>query len=219
MIRSQCYFSTIHHSYPMIENSRFRSLVDEVPSRSESISLRYAIWAHAALLSPAYIPLSEKFYHQARKHIEDIDREADQGFFTISALQALVLIALFEIKQTCFTRSWASVARATCLAHALSLHTMDGDSHPGKDNGRKALLPRTDDPSELEERRRTFWVVLQINCFSSVSVSWNLGRGFDETEVKVPSSRSELLSRFNSSLVECNEPLLIFADVDIDLPA
>ena len=170
----------------MVDESRFRTRVNEVPSRSESLSLRYAIWAHAALLSPACVQFSEQFYHQARKLVEDIDKEADQGYFSISALQTLVLIALYEIKQTYFTRSWASVARATCLAHALDLHTMDGSCYRAKDNGRKALLPWTDDPSELEERRRTFWVVVHINCFSGVSVSWTLGWGFDETEVKVP---------------------------------
>lgn len=149
----------------MMSYSHFKSLIDEPSGLSEQLSLKYAIWAHGAQLLPSCAHLSETFYCEARKHIDSEDENREKGFFTIESLQASILIALYEIKQTRFTRSWASVARATCLAHTLALHAMDQESPLGQDSGDKSLLPACTNPSELEERRRTFWTVLQLNCF------------------------------------------------------
>ena len=169
----------------MIDGHRFQCRVQDSPFRSELVSLRFAIWAHAAIFDSRYSHLSVKFYLEARKYIEVIEAEAPNRIFTVPALQALILLALYEFKHTCFTRSWVSVSRATWLAHSLGLHRMDTIKHEGPSTMLN-ILPRTDDAMELEERRRTFWVMLQLNCLSTVGICWNLGLGFDHDEVWIP---------------------------------
>ena len=180
--RFQRYSETVHHYFPMIDGHRFQSRAQESPSRSELVSLRFAIWAHAAIFDSRYSHLSDKFYLQARKYIEVTEAEAPNRFFTVPALQALILLAFYEFKQKCFTRSWVSVSRATWLAHSLGLHRMD-TIKPDIPSTMLNILPRTDDAMEVEERRRTFWVMLQLNCLSTVGICWNLGLGFDHDEV------------------------------------
>lgn len=175
----------------MIDGHRFQSQADSSPSRSELVSLRFAIWAHAATFDVRYSNLSDKFYLQARKYIEITEAESPHQFFTIPALQTLILLALYEFKQTCFTRSWVSVSRATWLAHSLGMHMMDRDkSEPGCNM--LITLPWTDNVMEIEERRRTFWVMLQLNCLCTVGICWNIGLGFDHDEVRF--SQSPLIS-------------------------
>ena len=181
--RFECYSQTVHHYFPMIDGQRFQSHADDLPSQSELVSLRFAIWAHAAILDPRYSHLSDKFYLQARKYIEITEADAPNRFFTVPTLQTLILLALYEFKQTCFTRSWVSVGRATWLAHTLGLHKMDTSKSEAACK-MSNILPWTDDAMEIEERRRTFWVMLQLNCLSTVGVCWNLGLGFDLDEVR-----------------------------------
>ncbi|KAL9597886.1 MAG: hypothetical protein Q9219_004839 [cf. Caloplaca sp. 3 TL-2023] len=165
----QTYSQTIHCCFPMIDGQRFQSCIDDTPRRSELVALRNVIWAHAAVFSPQYSYLSDKFYLQARMQIEITEAEDPRRFFTIPALQTLILLALYELKQTCFTRSWVSVSRATWLAHSLGLYRMDRNNAESGDSCLLDILPFTDDPMALEERRRTFWAMLQINCFSTIS--------------------------------------------------
>ncbi|KAL8847078.1 MAG: hypothetical protein Q9221_007865 [Calogaya cf. arnoldii] len=166
----------------MIDGHRFQCRADDSPSQPELVSLRFAIWAHAATLDSRYSHLSDKFYLQARKYIEVTEAKTPNRFFTVPALQALILLALYEFKQACFTRSWVSVGRATWLAHSLGLHKMD-TTKPEASPNMLNLLSWTDDVMELEERRRTFWVMLQVNCLSTVGICWNLGLGFDLDEI------------------------------------
>ncbi|KAL9030780.1 MAG: hypothetical protein Q9196_001130 [Gyalolechia fulgens] len=181
--RFQTYSQTVHHYFPMIDGQRFQSRVDETPVGSEFVALRYAIWAHAAVFLPQYLYLSDRFYLQARMQIEVTEARSPHRFFTIPALQTLILIALYELQHTCFIRSWVSVSRATWLAHSLGLHRMDKRNSKSANNHSLNLLPYTDDLMALEERRRTFWVVLQLNCFSNVGICWNSGMGFDHAEI------------------------------------
>ncbi|KAL9028247.1 MAG: hypothetical protein Q9196_003359 [Gyalolechia fulgens] len=166
----------------MIDGHRFQCHAHDSPPRSELVSLRFAIWAHAAIFDSRYSHLSDKFYLQARKYIEATEAEAPSRFFTVPALQALILLALYEFKQACFTRSWVSVSRATWLAQSLGLHKMD-ITKPEALGNMLNILPWTDDSMEREERRRTFWVMLQLNCLSTVGICWNLGLGFDHDEI------------------------------------
>ncbi|KAL8937352.1 MAG: hypothetical protein Q9216_004469 [Gyalolechia sp. 2 TL-2023] len=179
----QTYSQTVHHYFSMIDGHRLQSRTDETPVSSELIALQYVIWAHAAMFIPQYSYLSDKLYLQARMRTEITEAANPQKFFTIPALQTLILIALYELKQTYFTRSWVSVSRATWLAHSLGLQKMDRSGLDPANDPLLNFLPCTDDPTVLEERRRTFWAMLQINCVSTVGICWNLGMGFDLAEI------------------------------------
>ena len=167
----------------MIDSDRFHSQLEESPLRPEIAGLQFAIWAHAAIVIPQYADMSDGFYRQARLCVESLEANETKSFFTISALQTLILIAFYEIRQTLFTRAWVSVSRVNWLARTLGLERMDcNDRFPGSSQV-KAALPATSDGAELSERRKTFWVSWRLNCFSNVSFSWDLGMRFDHAGV------------------------------------
>ena len=170
---------------PMIDESRLLSSSNNVRVPPESLGLRYAIWAHAAALSPIYSNLKEQFYKQARECVEDAEMEVSGGSMTIAALQSHILLALYEFKETLFQRAWASVSRATWLAQMLELHKMDPKGPSKRTNSIEKYLNDTSDPAELKERGTTLWAAFSLHCFIGVGVGWNTGCMLDVRGVSI----------------------------------
>lgn len=167
----------------MINESRLLSSTNDIYVPLESLGLRYAMWAHAAALSPIYSNLKDQFYQQARECLEDPEVEVSGGSMTIAALQTHVLLALYEFKETLFSRAWVSVSRATWLAQMLELHKMDPKGSLKRNTPFETHLQETHDPAELKERGTTFWAAFSLHCFIGVGVGWNTGCMFDIREV------------------------------------
>lgn len=177
------YFDAIHPSIPMIDESRSPSSTDDIHVPLESLGLRYAMWAHAAALSPIYSNLKERFYQQARECVEDSEVEVSGGSMTIAALQTHILLALYEFKETLFPRAWTSVSRATWLAQMLELHKMDPKVSSKPIASFETYLHETSDPAELKERATTLWAAYGLHCFIGVGVGWNTGCMLDVREI------------------------------------
>lgn len=128
--------------------------------------------AHGASVSPKYVHLHKIFYETSRKHIEQA--ETGDGFVTIVALQACILLGWYELKHALFTRALSDISRANWMAEMFGLCTMDQDpvSPPRRQKSQNQLIPTTD-PLELEERRRTFWAAFHLSCFASISAGWS----------------------------------------------
>ena len=167
----------------MIDKAKFLSDQDEAHVELEVHGLRYSMLAYAATLSPTYSNLSEEFYQQARKHLEQPDMEGSRGSMTIVALQANILIALYELKQNYFARAWVSVSRVIWLAQALGLHEMDKKNSPRRTSFAQFYLPAGAGPTDLEERRRTLWAAFSLKCFANIGIGWNTGATIDYREV------------------------------------
>ena len=181
--RNQCYFQTVHRSFPMIDQTMFLAQAGEERVGPELLGLRYAMWAHAAALSPTYSGMSERFYQQAREFLECPELEGSGGSLSIAALQINVLLALYELEKAYFIRAWISVGRATWLAQMLELHKMDGKDIPRQKPANQRLGSAANHADELEERRKTFWAVYTLNCFLGVGVGWNTSSVMDYPEV------------------------------------
>ena len=167
----------------MIDESRFLSSTNDIHVPLESLGLRYAMFAHAAALSPIYSNLKEQFYQQARECVEDPEVEVSGGSMTIAALQTHILLALYEFKETLFPRAWVSVSRATWLAQMLELHKMDLKVPPKRTASFETYLQEASDPAELNERGTTFWAAASLHCFIGVGVGWNTGNKLDARDV------------------------------------
>ncbi len=93
--------------------------------------------------------------------------EDEANFLSIEALQACVLITWYEFKGRSFCRAWMSLGRAIRLGKMLGLHRMDEDGPVTCDSGFQLPLPVTNVQAELEERRRTFWVLFIYDAYAS----------------------------------------------------
>lgn len=91
--------------------------------------------------------------------------------------QAWTLISHYEIKNALFERAWLSLGNAARLAQMLPLHRLD--EAPSQLKTR--IQPPTD-WTELEERRRLFWVIFCLDRYAGISTGWPMI--FREEEVK-----------------------------------
>ena len=127
--RTEVYFDTLHHCFPMINRTRFRSMLPFLGTTREMASLSHAIWLHAASLVPEkHAQWEDHCYRSARHHLEKTETEDNSGtFMSIDTLQATILIALYEFKQMYFARAWLTIGKAMVrprwyldIAHAYS---------------------------------------------------------------------------------------------------
>lgn len=132
------------------------------------VCLRYAMWCYAASVSERYYNHQEIFYRRARKYAESDEMKGRGEIFgSVGHAQCWLLIASYEFKMTYFPRAWASSGRATRLCQMLGLHRLDG---VGLDVKKTLTPPR--DWTELEERRRTFWMAYCVDRYASVGTGW-----------------------------------------------
>ena len=158
----------------MVKRERFSSALAAFPAKPQVSALSYGVAMLGASLSHEYAHLEERCYHYARKYLEITERQEDgANFLTLDALQACVLTTWYEFKGPGFARAWMSLGRAIRLAKVLGLHQMDrhdparvGSGSPV--SGFQLPLPVTEGPAELEERRRTFWVLFIFEAYASV---------------------------------------------------
>lgn len=159
----------IYHVLPVVDPDRFSLALKASSAKPQLSSLSYAIAMLGASLSDEYAHLEERCYHCSRKYLEMTERQEDgANFVSIDALQACVLITWYEFKGTGFARAWMSLGRAIRLAKMLGLHQMDRDDPLRVGSGFQLPLPATEGSAELEERRRTFWVLFIFDAYASV---------------------------------------------------
>jgi hypothetical protein len=96
------------------------------------------------------------------------------------------LISYFEAEQATFTRASISFSRSLRIAQMLGLHLLDrGDTVPLGDTVDIA------DVIELEERRRTWWVIFICDRFICATTGWPAQ--IDENDVRKRHHHSILL--------------------------
>lgn len=133
------------------------TLSDPLASQ-ETVALQLALFAHGALRCRAYNFLADVCYESARRALERVEVEAPTQSTNVTALQAYVLIALFEFRKEIFTRAIVSVKRVSWIARLLRLHHLDSAGINASDL----------DPREQERCRRAFWAVFMLGIFVRV---------------------------------------------------
>ncbi|KAF8854633.1 hypothetical protein BDZ45DRAFT_656400 [Acephala macrosclerotiorum] len=162
---TQIYFTKIHPSAPIVHQPRF-SAPKPPPS------LRYAIFAHAACITPSYHFLHSDFHTLALKYANQCEVSATnrKQYINIHHVQAWILIALYEFKNMLFPNAWMTTGRAVRIAQMLGLHRLDGQG--GLEV--KRTLRGVESHEEKEERRRAFWMAFCMDRFAAVGTGWPL---------------------------------------------
>ena len=142
------------------------------------------------MCSNRYVNEEEMCYQNTRSLLEQAEMKGGGArFLTIEALQACLLIAVYEIKHMYTSRAWISVGRAVRLAQMMKLHLLDRDQHLAN----SARLCGTDSlPSqnisaadwlEKEEKRRVFWAAYILDRFINNGQDWPMM--LDDNQVRV----------------------------------
>ena len=174
---THAYFEKVHPSLPMLHKYRYYASMSLAPQARPPICLRYAMWSLAAAITDKYMHHQDIFYRRARKYIElDEMKGAGEAFVSLAHTQTWILIGAYEFKMMFFPRSWLSVGRAARMALMMGLNRIDGT---GMDV--KQCIPPARDWTELEERRRTFWMAYCVDRYASIGTGWPMS--IDERDV------------------------------------
>ncbi|KAI1943667.1 hypothetical protein LOZ66_000251 [Ophidiomyces ophidiicola] len=188
------YFMTTHRTFALIDQDTFLSNTSETVNTHDILALSCAVCAHAAGDSLKFAPpdaglsfLSDRensgwYYRQAKHHLEFAENDCQSTVKSLAALQATVLVGLYELKHAQFSRAWLTTSRAVWLAQALQHGKLDTRFTPRR---RMSLLtpPPTPISTDTNEERNTLWAVLTLNCFLSVGTSSNIMDSITQSEM------------------------------------
>lgn len=195
--RENSYFEKINPALPMLNKERYLAACNAAPHGGPPICLRYAIWAVAATVEDPYMKYMDVFYQRARMYAEMDELKVSssllislfyvltpqqgqgQHFVTVQHAQCWTIICDYEVRNVAFPRAWMSSGRASRLVQMMGLDRLDTDNFASKQTIRPAK-----NWTELEERRRTFWMAYCGDRWSSSGTGWAMM--FNEQDVCRP---------------------------------
>ncbi|KAH8799769.1 hypothetical protein F5884DRAFT_686650 [Xylogone sp. PMI_703] len=204
------YFSKFHHRAPMLHRTRYITSIHLRTHLSPPMSLQYTVMAMAAKMSDKYSNLAMPFYQRAKNYL-DMDEVRDNGehFFTVASAQCCILLSYFEGSHLWFPRASVTIARCVRLVQMLSLHYLDPTDHLG--HAPQPTIPPARDWTELEERRRTFWMTFCADRLISSTTGWPLLINYRDVgefiHTLLPASEEAFQSGFEEKTCSLTEAL------------
>ncbi|RVD84308.1 uncharacterized protein DFL_006066 [Arthrobotrys flagrans] len=178
------YFTKVAPYGPIIHKGRYLASLDLAPQLRAPICLRYAIWMMAASVSDKYSDLQTVFYRRARKYIEEVEMKGHgEHIVNVQFAQTWGILATYEYRLMYFPRAWMSAGKSVRLCQMLGLNRLDG---VGLDVKQCIAPPK--DWTELEERRRTFWLAFCTDRYASIGTGWPMQIDERDVMTHLPSS-------------------------------
>ncbi|KAK6356418.1 hypothetical protein TWF718_000778 [Orbilia javanica] len=180
----EIYFTKVAPYGPIVHKGRYLASLNQAPQLRAPICLRYAIWTMAASVSDQYSNLQTVFYRRARKYIEETEMKGHgEHIVSVSYAQTWGILATYEYRLMYFPRAWMSAGRSVRLCQMLGLNRLDG---VGLDVKQCIAPPK--DWTELEERRRTFWIAFCTDRYASIGTGWPMQMDEKDIMTHLPSS-------------------------------
>jgi hypothetical protein len=105
---------------------------------------------------------------------------------TIESLQALIFLVFDLLNDGKMQRAWPLIGSLTRTIDYLQLTTEPSTSQTGSLMKPVRLVRPSNDWTELEERRRLFWVIFMLDRFCSVTTGWNTSLTADDVHRRLP---------------------------------
>ncbi|KAI3396278.1 hypothetical protein diail_12360 [Diaporthe ilicicola] len=160
----QLYWERVHHFAPIIHQRRYFSWSRRPDKSAAQVALQYSMWTLAASAGTDYDQLSVDRLHrcasQALQVIENTDDPtAVKQSSDLERVQAQLLLSMYEFKHIDFRQGWLT---AGCAFRLIQLGWFQ-DLISGLN-----LLPASMEWTELEEKRRTFWLAFYLDRIISL---------------------------------------------------
>lgn len=166
------FFNHIHSVMPIISKKRFYKHLEGSRDDVAVKSVSYTIALLATTVPEVDEHLRKPCYVLARHYVDECEsRDALGSPQRIDYLQALLLLTRFEINNRSCGRAWLVLGRAVRLAKMMRLDRMDCTDDtpcPSSVGLPEIQLLATNDPVELEERRRCLWALYVLEGLASV---------------------------------------------------
>ena len=153
----EIYFANYHQILPCIHRNTFIERV----KRGGSPESDPLLWAVLAVAAPDHLnhniqALQSRWLNHAKTLF---DKDMDARIFPTRSLQAAVWIIFSAYVLANITEAWFFVGKACRLAQLLGFDRTDCE----RSNGLKSMVPRPRDAIEVEERRKTVWVLFYLD--------------------------------------------------------
>ncbi|KAF1832071.1 hypothetical protein BDW02DRAFT_22342 [Decorospora gaudefroyi] len=178
---------SFHHWIPYIHKQRLQTRVRQGPYDPGLILVLHALIAVALRHMDRNILFldSDQVYQQTRVSRVIVETHALRSV-TVESLQALVFLVFDLLNDGQTQRAWPLIGSLTRTIDYLQLTTEPSISQSGSLMTPVRLVRPSDDWTELEERRRLFWVIFLLDRFCSVSTGWNTSLTADDVHRRLP---------------------------------
>ncbi|KAH5332185.1 hypothetical protein HBI23_071760 [Parastagonospora nodorum] len=181
------FCTSFHHWIPYIHKQRLQNRVREgFQSAGFSLVLHALVATTLRHMDPNVLFLDRD---QVKRHVK-ISRSVVEARciqdVSVESLQALVLVVFDHLNNGQPQRAWPLIGSLTRTIDYLQLTTEPSQSQHGSLMKPVRLLPPSNDWTELEERRRLFWVVFLLDRFCSISTGWNTSLTAEDVHRRLP---------------------------------
>ncbi|KAJ5541001.1 hypothetical protein N7494_006077 [Penicillium frequentans] len=159
----QLYFDRVHASIPILHQRKYLSWATSPIKTASCKSLQLVMWTMATLMSVQFRDLTEPLYHEAKQTLKTLDTGDVDGHET-ELVQAWVLIAMCESMRTQHRQAWMSAGQAFRILQGKRFHELDSP--------KKNTQSTEDDPIQIEEKRRVFWMAYFLDHLLSIRNDW-----------------------------------------------
>ncbi|KAL4863026.1 hypothetical protein BDV12DRAFT_206843 [Aspergillus spectabilis] len=180
--RDQLYFDRVHPIAPFLHQRRYFSWVETQSPSLGRICLRSAIRTVAAAMSAQFRSLSETLYKKTLRLLQQLDTVERSP--PLEQLQALLLLAHYEVLQMDASRAMVTAGRCFRLIQLSRLH--DTDAHDPELMSAPTTPGFNKTFAITEEKRRTFWVAYCFDRFLSSRHEWPLTLQEDAIRTRLP---------------------------------
>ncbi len=150
------YFLTIHSHFPIISKIRlYQHLTNPLHEPGADLALLFLAMQLASTTLASTQPPQTQLYQDVKSLYAYLE---SQNALSLQTIQALLLIALYEIGHAIYPAAYLTTGHAARLGHALGLHARDVPQ----------MLPRPTTWTEQEERRRVWWAVILLDRFVNI---------------------------------------------------
>ncbi|KAE8345503.1 fungal-specific transcription factor domain-containing protein [Aspergillus arachidicola] len=148
------YFNSVHTFFPIVSKLRLYQQLSNADRRDDPDLglLLIAIQLHTRSCSEVESGDAE-LYRSAKACYVYIE---SSNVFSVKVLQALLLIALYEISNAIHPAAYLTVGHCARLGHAMGVHQRSDSPQ---------MLNQVGTWVELEERRRTWWAVIILDRY------------------------------------------------------
>ena len=178
---------SFHHWIPYIHKKRIQTRVQQGSQEPGLVLVLHALVAVALRhMEPSVLFLDDDQIRQQIRVSRMIVETHAMRNVTIESLQALIFLVFDLLNEGHTQRAWPLIGSLTRTIDYLQLTTEPSPSPFGSPMAPVRLVKPTHDWTELEERRRLFWVIFLLDRFCSVSTGWNTSLTAEDVHRRLP---------------------------------
>ncbi|KAJ6198930.1 hypothetical protein J3E72DRAFT_415404, partial [Bipolaris maydis] len=178
---------SFHHWIPYIHKARLQKRVRQGSQDPGHVLVLHALVAVALRhMEPSVLFLDSDQIHQQINISRMIVETHAMRNVTIESLQALIFLVFDLLNDGQPQRAWPLIGSLTRTIDYLQLTTEPSLLHSRSLMAPVRLVKPSNDWTELEERRRLFWIIFLLDRFCSASTGWNTSLTAEDVHRRLP---------------------------------